>query len=128
MIWARGHKSDWDFFAAEAGDSAWNYQSVLNIYRRIEDWHGAPDPKYRGTGGLVFVEPAPAPNPIAPAVLEGCRSIGIPVYENQNGRLMESEGGASIIDIRVRDGKRQSVCCTTGIPIPCRIRLCLGTP
>jgi choline dehydrogenase len=109
MIWARGHKSDWDFFAAEAGDSAWNYQSVLNIYRRIEDWHGAPDPKYRGTGGLVFVEPAPAPHPIAPAVLEGCRSIGIPVYENQNGRLMESEGGASIIDIRVRDGKRQSV-------------------
>jgi choline dehydrogenase len=109
MIWARGHKSDWDFFAAEAGDSAWDYESVLNIYRRIEDWHGAPDPKYRGTGGLVFVEPAPAPNPIAPAVLEGCRSIGIPVYENQNGRMMESEGGASITDIRVRDGKRQSV-------------------
>ena len=24
---------------------------MLKIYRRIEDWHGAPDPKYRGTGG-----------------------------------------------------------------------------
>src|SRR5262249_24930452 len=51
MIWARGHKSDWDFFASEAGDPAWSYESVLNIYRGIEDWHGAPDPKYRGTGG-----------------------------------------------------------------------------
>lgn len=37
MTWARGHKNDWDFFASEAGDPAWNYESVLNIYRRIED-------------------------------------------------------------------------------------------
>jgi hypothetical protein len=48
MVWARGHKNDWDYFALEAGDPAWSYESVLNIYRRIEDWHGAPDPKYRG--------------------------------------------------------------------------------
>jgi choline dehydrogenase len=109
MIWARGHRGDWDFFAEEAGDPAWNYQSVLNIYRRIEDWHGAPDPQYRGTGGLIFVQPAPEPHPLAPAVLEGCQSVGIPVYENQNGRMMESAGGASITDIRVRGGKRQSV-------------------
>ena len=56
MAWARGHKNDWDFFAAEADDPGWNYESVLKIYRRIEDWHGAPDPKYRGTGGPVFVQ------------------------------------------------------------------------
>jgi len=42
--WARGHKNDWDFFASESGDTAWNYESVLKIYRRIEDWQGAPDP------------------------------------------------------------------------------------
>src|ERR1700682_178162 len=53
MIWARGHKNDWDFFAAEAGNNAWSYESVLNIYRRIEDWHGAPDPDQRRTGGPV---------------------------------------------------------------------------
>jgi choline dehydrogenase len=109
MIWARGHKSDWEFFASEAADKAWSYQSVLNIYRRIEDWHGEPDPDYRGTGGPVFVEPAPDPNPIAPAALEGARSVGIPTFENQNGRMMEGPGGASITDVRVRDGYRQSV-------------------
>src|SRR5712671_5308015 len=49
MAWAHGHKNDWDFFASEAADPAWNYESVLEIYKRIEDWHGAPDPKYRGT-------------------------------------------------------------------------------
>src|SRR5262252_6352826 len=109
MIWARGHKSDWDFFASEAGDPAWSYQSVLNIYRRIEDWHGAPDPKYRGTGGPVFVQPAPNPNPIAPAMVEGARSVGLPSFENQNGRMMEGEGGASVADLNVQDGRRRSV-------------------
>jgi len=109
MTWGRGHKNDWDFFAAEAGDQAWSYESVLNIYRRIEDWHGTPDPDYRGTGGPVYVEPAPDPQPIAPAALEAARSVGIPTFENQNGRMMEGPGGASIMDVRARNGCRQSV-------------------
>ena len=109
MVWARGHKNDWDYFASEAGDPAWSYKSVLNIYRRIEDWHGAPDPKYRGTGGPVFVQPVPDPSPVALAMLEGTRSVGIPTFENQNGRMMESAGGCAFLDFRNRDGKRQSV-------------------
>jgi choline dehydrogenase len=109
MVWSRGHKNDWDYFASEAGDPAWSYESVLNIYRRIEDWHGAPDPGYRGTGGPVFVQPAPDPSPIALAMFEGTRSVGIPTFENQNGRMMESAGGCSFLDVRLRDGKRQSV-------------------
>ncbi|HEX4166139.1 MAG TPA: GMC family oxidoreductase N-terminal domain-containing protein [Bryobacteraceae bacterium] len=108
MAWARGHKNDWDFFAQEADDPAWSYESVLNIYRRIEDWHGAPDPQYRGTGGPVFVQPAPDPSPIAPAMVEGARSAGIPTFESHNGRMMESGGGASILDVRIHNGKRLS--------------------
>jgi len=102
--WARGHKNDWDFFASESGETAWNYASVLNIYRRMEDWQGAPDPTRRGTGGLVFVQSAADPNPIAPAMVEGARSIGMPTFDSNNGRLMECAGGASIIDVRVCDG------------------------
>ena len=109
MIWARGHKSDWDFFASETGDPAWGYESVLDTYRRIEDWQGAPDPRYRGTGGPVFVQPLQDPNPAAQAMFEGIRSLGIEVFENQNGRIMEADGGASVPDMRIRDGKRQSV-------------------
>jgi len=109
MAWARGHKNDWDFFASESGDPAWNYESVLDIYRRMEDWQGAPDPTRRGTSGLVFVQSAPDPNPIAPAMVEGARSIGMPTFDSNNGALMEGNGGASIMDLRVRDGKRLSV-------------------
>jgi len=68
-----------------------------------------PDPKYRGTGGPIFVQPAPDPNPIAPAMVAGARSIGIPSFETNNGRMMEGDGGASICDLLVRDEKRQSV-------------------
>jgi choline dehydrogenase len=109
MAWSRGHKNDWEFFASEAGDPAWNYESVLNIYRRIEDWHGAPDPKYRGAGGLVYVQPAPISNPIFPAMLEGARAAGLPPFENPNGRMQEGQGGCSVQDIRSCDGKRQSI-------------------
>ena len=44
MAWACGHKNNWDFFASEARDDGWNYQSVLRIYRRIEDLARHPRP------------------------------------------------------------------------------------
>ena len=109
MMWSRGHRSDWNFFAAEAGDVSWGYESVLEIYRRIEDWHGIPDPDYRGIGGDVFVQPAPNPNPIAPAVVAAAEWAGIRAFEHPNGAMMEGPGGAALSDIRMRDGVRQSV-------------------
>lgn len=109
MVWARGHQTDWDFFAEQADDPAWSYKSVLDIYRRIEDWHGSADPRYRGTGGPVFVQPAPQPSPLAPATVSAAASIGIPTFEHPNGQMMEGPGGAAICDIRTRNGKRQSV-------------------
>src|SRR5262245_64102352 len=42
-------------------------------------------------------------------MVEGASSIGIPSFESNNGRMMEADGGASILDLRVRNGKRQSV-------------------
>ena len=55
------------------------------------------------------MQPAPHPNPLAPATVEAAQSAGIPVYENANGRLMEAARGAAITDVRVRNGKRESI-------------------
>ena len=109
MIWARGHQSDWDHFAAEAGDDSWNYESVLKLYRKVEDWHGAPDPLHRGTGGPIYVQPAPDPHPLVAASLEAAAEAGVATFENPNGRLMEADGGAAVTDVLIRAGRRQSV-------------------
>ncbi len=109
MAWLRGHRNDWNFFATEAGNPAWGYESVLGIYRRIEDWQGAPDPDRRGAGGPVFVQPAPDPHPIAPATLEAAQSVGIQTFDSPNGRMMEGEGGCSVMDVLIRNGRRRSV-------------------
>jgi choline dehydrogenase len=109
MVWARGHKNDFEHWAKEAGDDAWNYRHVLDIYRRIEDWHGVPDPERRGRGGEVFVQPAPNPSSIAPAFLRAAESVGIPAFADQNGVMQEGSGGAAITNVRIRDGRRLNI-------------------
>lgn len=109
MVWARGHKSDWDHFAREAGDDAWGYQSVLEIYRRIEDWRGVPDASRRGIGGPVHVETPPHPQPVAIAMIEAAKALGIPTFDSPNGAMMEGRGGVALNDLIVKAGRRSSI-------------------
>jgi choline dehydrogenase-like flavoprotein len=109
MIWARGHQSDWDHFAAESGEPTWGYQPVLDLYRSIEDWRGVGEASYRGSGGPIFVQPAPNAHPLALATVDAARAAGIPTYQSPNGRMMEENRGAAITDLRWRDGKRLSL-------------------
>jgi choline dehydrogenase-like flavoprotein len=116
MLWARGHRSDWDHFASESGEPVWGYESVLDLYRKIEDWHGVGEPNHRGRGGRVFVEPVPDVHPVAAATVKAARTLGIPTYQSPNGPLMENTCGAAIADARIRNGKRQSVFRTYAAP------------
>ncbi|WP_077000939.1 GMC family oxidoreductase [Variovorax sp. KK3] len=109
MLWARGHKNDWEDFAMEAGDPAWNYASVLEIYRRVEDYRGTPDSARRGIGGPVHVAPARDAQPIAGAMISAAEKLGIPRFDNPNGAMMEGRGGAALNDLIVKDGRRNSI-------------------
>ncbi|MET0498699.1 MAG: GMC family oxidoreductase N-terminal domain-containing protein, partial [Steroidobacteraceae bacterium] len=109
MVWARGHQSDWDQFAAAADDEAWGYKSVLDIYRRIESWQGVPDPRRRGVSGPVHVQTAHDPQPVALAMVEAAQSLGMPTFDSPNGMMMEGRGGAALNDLIVRNGKRSSI-------------------
>ena len=109
MVWARGHRSDWDHFARASGDPAWGYRSVLDYYRRIEDWQGAPDAQRRGTGGPVHVAQPLSPQPLAHATVEAAGLAGLPVFDAANGEMMEGPGGAAIAELTIRDGRRRSV-------------------
>jgi choline dehydrogenase len=108
--WSRGHKADWDFYAAEAGDPSWGYEAVLELYRsRIEAYCGGSEPDYRGAGGTVHVQSAEAPHPFALALLEGAESAGLERFPSPNGRMMEAAGGCALVDETVRCGRRQSI-------------------
>jgi choline dehydrogenase len=126
LQWARGHKADWDFFASETGDPGWGYAAVSALYRRIEDWHGEPDPECRGLGGPMHVEPA-ADAAHRPILLDAARSLGIPVFANPNGRMVEAEGGVSTMDVIVRNGRRQSVFRSYAFPLMDRPNLTVLT-
>jgi choline dehydrogenase len=108
--WSRGHRADWDGYAAEADDPSWGYPAILDLYRRrIEEWKGPSDPKYRGSGGPMHVQAAPDPHPFFTAMLEGAESTGLRRFENPNGRMMEADGGCAVTDEIVRGGRRHSV-------------------
>ncbi|WP_460125938.1 GMC family oxidoreductase [Pseudomonas sp. S2_C03] len=109
MVWARGHRSDWDHFAAESGDLGWGYDSVLRYYARIENWQGRPDAQRRGTTGPVHVSQPTAPQPLAWATLEAASGLGIPRFDSANGEMMEGHGGIAIADLRINQGQRESV-------------------
>jgi choline dehydrogenase len=108
-IWVRPFKADLDHWADESGDKDWGYEHGLSIYRRVENWQGKPDARYRGQGGPVWCQPAANPHPLAPAMLAACRSLNLPVLDDQNGAREEGSGGFALMNQIIREGRRQSM-------------------
>lgn len=108
--YSRGHRNDFEFWAAAAGDTAWDYEHVLAIYRRLENWQGqADDPKRRGRNGPLWVQPAKDPNPCAAAMVAAAAAAGIPSFADINGEMMEGPGGAALLDQIIQDGQRRNM-------------------
>ncbi|WP_137174148.1 GMC family oxidoreductase [Massilia sp. HP4] len=108
-IWARPFRKDLDYWVDVTGDQAWGYENALSIYRRIENWQGKPDARYRGQGGPVWCQPAHDPSPLAPAMLAACSSLGLPVLDDLNGAREERESGFALMNQIIRDGQRHSL-------------------
>lgn len=108
-IWARPFKADMDHWAQEAGDDAWNYAHSLEIFKKVEDWQGTPNAEYRGKGGPVWVQQAFEPTPLAPAMLEGCKEVGLPVVDDLNGEREVTGNGFGLMNQIIKDGRRNSM-------------------
>jgi choline dehydrogenase len=107
LIWARGHKNDFDMWARETGDPGWSYASVLEVYKRIENWSGVPDPARRGHGGPVHVSVPANPVPVATALTEAAAAWGIPVVADLNGAAMEGPGACGIPNVTIEGSHRR---------------------
>jgi choline dehydrogenase len=101
LIWARGHKNDFDRWAEETGDASWSHDKVSEIYRRIE-WR-------RGTEGPVYVTQPPNPVPLTAALMEASVAAGIPAVKDLHGEVMEGAGGCGIPNVTVKNGVRVSM-------------------
>jgi choline dehydrogenase len=108
-IWARPFRKNLDYWVEVTGDQAWGYDHALSIYRRVENWQGKPDARYRGQGGPVWVQPAHEPSPLAPAMLEACASLGLPVLDDLNGAREERDTGFALMNQIIRDGQRYNL-------------------
>ena len=104
LIWARGHKNDFDSWAEEAGDPSWRYEAILDLYKRAEDWDGPANPRLRGQDGPVYITLPKDPVPVAHALVEATAAAGIPAAADLNAETMESDGGCGIPNVTVRDG------------------------
>ncbi len=110
LIWARGHKNDFDGWAELSGDAGWSYASVLEIYKRIESWDGPPDPVRRGHAGPVYVTRPRDPIPLTTGLIAATAAAGIPAVEDLNGAVMEGPGGCGIPNVTVKgDNERVSM-------------------
>jgi choline dehydrogenase len=102
--WVHGHPSDFDNWAYH-GNPGWDFQSVLPIFKRIEDYAGGGSER-RGAGGPLHVELPRDPNPLARAFVEAGREQGLPVVEDHNSGQLE---GVSYFNLTIKDGRRHSV-------------------
>ena len=109
MYWARGHKSDWDYFAAQAGDPAWGFESVREIYASIERWRGTGDPERETAHGIIPVTQDSSASALGSAASDAFERSGVPRYDSLNGRLMEESAGHADSERTVVDGQRVSV-------------------
>lgn len=107
-IWVRPPRADLDGWAEIAGDTAWGYDAGLEIFRRVENWQGADSP-YRGKGGKVWVQAAQDPLPIAPAMLEAARNLGLIVNDDLNGKREEDIGGFALMNQIIKEGRRMNM-------------------
>jgi len=107
LIWARGHKNDFDSWADEVGDPRWRYDSVVEVYKSAEDWDGPANERLRGKGGPVYVTLPKNPVPVAEALMEATSRAGIPAVADLNAETMESDGGCGIPNVTVRNGHQR---------------------
>lgn len=105
MIFARGHRTDFDAWAYE-GCVGWDYASVLPYYKALEDWEGGAS-EFRGAGGpLPVTQPRGAKrHEGAVAFMKGCSELGFKETSDFNGKRME---GQAWVNMTIKDSKRQS--------------------
>ncbi|MFF4583954.1 GMC family oxidoreductase [Streptomyces sp. NPDC001388] len=102
QIWTRGHRADFDGWAADDGCAGWSAAEVAPYFTRAEDRSGAGG---YGAGGPIRIEDLRDPSPATTEFLAACAEAGLPALDD--GRPLEPEG-AGPVRATQRGGRRWS--------------------
>lgn len=103
MIYIRGHKSDYDNWAA-LGNKGWRYKDVLPYFKKSQNREaGAND--FHGQGGPLNVAPVKSPGSINEIFLEACSQLQLPKTNDFNG---EQQEGMGMYELTQKNGERWS--------------------
>ncbi|KAB0577037.1 choline dehydrogenase [Ideonella dechloratans] len=103
MIYIRGHRSDYDGWAA-AGNPGWAWDAVLPWFKRAEDNARGAD-AWHGQGGPLHVMDLCDPNPLSRRFVEAGRQAGWPENPDFNGAAFE---GVGMYQVTHQNGERFS--------------------
>lgn len=94
MVYARGHPSDYDGWAAQ-GNPGWSFADVLPYFKRAEHNERGADALH-GQGGPLNVMDLRSPNPVLADFIEAGRQAGYPVNPDFNGSQQEGVGAYQV--------------------------------
>jgi choline dehydrogenase-like flavoprotein len=104
MIYIRGAAADYDEWAQLTGDPSWSYESVLPLFRRMEDNARGAD-RFHGAGGPLRVEDPRSPHAWSRAAVESAVAAGYQRNDDFNGADQE---GAGLYQLTQKRGRRWS--------------------
>ncbi len=103
MIYARGHASDYDAWAAQ-GNPGWSFAEVLPYFKRAEHNERGADALH-GQGGPLNVMDLRSPSSFLPAFVEAGVQAGYPLNADFNGPQQE---GVGVYQVTHKNGERFS--------------------
>ncbi|MEO7393116.1 MAG: choline dehydrogenase [Ramlibacter sp.] len=103
MIYARGHRSDYDHWAAQ-GNPGWSWADVLPYFKRSEHNERGAD-ELHGAGGPLNVMDLRSPNRFGPEFVQAAMQAGYPHNADFNGPHQQ---GVGMYQVTHRNGERFS--------------------
>ena len=103
MVYIRGHRADYDHWAAE-GNDGWSYDEVLPYFRRAEHNERLHD-EYHGTDGPLNVMDLRSPNRYVQDFIDAGREAGYRITDDFNGADQEGIGPYQVTH---KNGERYS--------------------
>jgi choline dehydrogenase-like flavoprotein len=104
MIYLRGHRADFDEWAA-SGCDGWSYDEVLPYFKRSED-NERGENEFHGVGGPLSVSDSRSMHPFVDAELEAAVQAGYELIEDLN---VDRPEGVARFQLTQRNGLRCSV-------------------